>query len=201
MKSLAVLLGVGGLSWAGLWFTPDQLGDRLMAQGDYAAAAEAFRDPMRQGVAWYRAGEFGKAEQAFARLATAEAEYNRGNSLLLLGRYTAAIERYDRALDFRPAWDDARINRAIAVARRKQVEREGGELGDQEVGADEIAFDREDADRGQKTDLEGERTLSDEALQSLWLRRIQTRPADFLKARFAYQLAERGRGGSRAESP
>jgi Ca-activated chloride channel homolog len=201
MKSLAVLLGVAGLGWSGFWFTPDQQGDRLMARGDYAAAAEAFRDPMRQGVAWYRAGEFEKAQQAFARIPSAEAEYNRGNSELMLGRYAAAVASYDRALASRPEWDEARINRGIAVARAEQVERKGGEIGEQEVGADEIAFDREDSDDGQQSDLDGERALSDEALQSLWLRRVQTRPADFLKAKFSYQLAERDRGEGRAGSP
>jgi Ca-activated chloride channel family protein len=201
MKSLAVLLGVGALGWTGLWFTPDQQGERLMARGDYAAAAAAFRDPMRQGVAWYRAGDFEKAQQAFARIPSAEAEYNRGNSELLLGRYAAAIMSYDRALESRPSWDAAATNRGIAVARQKMVERKGGDTGEQEEGADEIAFDRKDSDGGQKTDLDGERTMSDEALQSLWLRRIQTRPADFLKAKFSYQLAERNRGKSREESP
>ncbi len=201
MKSLAVLLGVGSLSWAGLWFTPDQQGERLMARGDYAAAAEAFRDPMHEGVAWYRAGEFKKAEQAFARIATAEAEYNRANSLLMLGKYDAAIASYDRALQSRPSWDEAVTNRGIAAARAKRVERKGGDMGDQEVGADGIAFDREHSDSGQETELEGERAMSDEALQALWLRRVQTRPADFLKAKFAYQLAQQGSGASRTESP
>ena len=201
MKSLAILLGVGGLGWAGLWFTPDQQGERLMARGDYAAAAQTFRDPMREGVAWYRAGEFREAEQAFARVATAEARYNRANSLLMLGRYDAAIANYDRALESRPSWDEARFNRGIALARAKQVERKGDDMGEQEVGADEIAFDREDPGGGQETGLEGERGMSEEALQALWLRRVQTRPADFLEAKFSYQLAERDRGASRVGSP
>jgi Ca-activated chloride channel family protein len=31
--------------------------------------------------------------------------------------------------------------------------------------------------------------LSAQEIQALWLRRISTRPADFLKAKFAYQEA------------
>jgi Ca-activated chloride channel family protein len=31
-------------------------------------------------------------------------------------------------------------------------------------------------------------------MQSLWLRRVQTRPADFLKAKFEYQQAMKGEG-------
>jgi len=34
--------------------------------------------------------------------------------------------------------------------------------------------------------------LSDRALQAMWLRRIQTKPADFLRAKFAYQLSREG---------
>jgi hypothetical protein len=30
--------------------------------------------------------------------------------------------------------------------------------------------------------------MSDEAVRALWLKSVQTRPADFLKSRFAYQL-------------
>ena len=36
--------------------------------------------------------------------------------------------------------------------------------------------------------VEGEQTMSDMELQALWLRRVQTKPADFLRARFAFQL-------------
>ena len=36
--------------------------------------------------------------------------------------------------------------------------------------------------------------LSDDQLRALWLRRVQTKPADFLRAKFAYQLQEREGG-------
>jgi Ca-activated chloride channel homolog len=32
--------------------------------------------------------------------------------------------------------------------------------------------------------------MTDEAIRTLWLRRVQTKPADFLRARFAYQLVQ-----------
>ena len=71
MRTLAALAMIGGITWSGLWFTPDQQGQQLMRRGDYQAAAETFRDPMRQGVAWFRAGEFEASERAFARVPTA----------------------------------------------------------------------------------------------------------------------------------
>ena len=102
MKSIPLLGAIGAITWWSLWFTPDQQAQRLMNRGDFPAAAETFRDPLRQGVAWYRAGEFEKAEQAFARSGTPEAEFNRGNCLVMLGKYEAAVERYDRALELKP---------------------------------------------------------------------------------------------------
>ncbi len=189
MKLLTALLVVGAVSWWGLWFTPEQEGQRLLDRGDFQAAAETFRDPMRQGVAWFRAGEFEKAEQAFARLDTPEAEYNCGNCLIMRGKYEQAIERFDRALELRPGWVDPQDNRKIAVARAELTKRKGGDMGDQKIGADEVVFDKNKKSAGQDTESEGAQPLSDSAMQALWLRRVQTQPADFLKSKFAYQLS------------
>ena len=189
MKSFAILFVIGAINGWGLWFTPDQQAQRLMKRGDFQAAAETFRDPMRKGVAWFRAGEFEKAEQAFARLATPEAEFNRGNCLIMRGKYDEAIERLDRALELRPGWKDAQVNREIAVARAKRTEQKGGDMGDQKIGADDVVFDKKKESGGQETVTEDAQPLSDSAMQALWLRRVQTKPADFLKSKFAYQLA------------
>ena len=182
------LILLAGITWSSLWFTPDQQGQRLQHGGEFQQAAESFSDPMRQGVAWFRAGEFEMAEQAFAQVATPEAEYNRGNCLIMRGKYQQAIQRFDRALELRPAWEKARINREIAVARAKMIERTGGDIGDQKLGADDVVFDKNKNPGGQETATDGDQPLSDSAMQALWLRRVQTKPADFLKAKFAYQL-------------
>lgn len=178
----------------GLWFTPDQQGHRQFQRGDFAGAAEAFRDPLWQGTAWYRAGEFEKAAQAFARRSSAEAHYNQGNAWLMRGKYDVAITCYDRALARRSGWKEAIENRALAAARLKKIEAPGGDMGDQKLGADGIVFDKEAKNEGQDTELAGGKALSDEEMQALWLRRVQTRPADFLKAKFAYQQAMKQEG-------
>jgi len=175
---------------AGIFFSPDQLGQRLINRGDYRQAATTFRDPAWQGIAWYRAGEFEKAEMAFARTGGAAAELNRGNALVMLGKYDLAVQRYDRALELHPDWKDAQINREIAATRAERVRQQGGDMGDQKVGADEIRFDRKGENkRGQETEVSSEKVNSDAAMQAMWLRRVQTQPADFLKAKFAFQLA------------
>jgi len=195
MKALA--LSVMAITWAGLWFTPDQQGQRKFEREEFVAAAQAFRDPMWQGAAWYRAGEFGKAAQAFGRRDSAEASYNQGNAQLLLGKYDAAITSYNRALEKHPDWKEAVDNRTLAAARAKMVEQKGGDMGDQLIGADKIVFDKNAKNKGQETEVVGGKALTDQQIQALWLRRVQTRPADFLKAKFAYQQAARAELGGR----
>ena len=48
---------------------------------------------------------------------------------------------------------------------------------------------------GKTPKTEGSQPLSDSEMQALWLRRVQTKPADFLKAKFAYQLSAREQEG------
>jgi Ca-activated chloride channel homolog len=196
---LIVALG-GALSWAwsaaggafaNLWLTPEQQGEHLLAQGRYAEAAQRFRDPLWQGAALYRAGQFKEAAAAFARVASPEAVFDRGNALLMHGKYAEAIASYDKALQLRPNWPEAQANRALAEARRKQLappDDNAGGTGGQEK-ADEYVFDDRPQQSGDMKDVEvvaGE-NLSNDQVQALWLRRVQTKPADFLRAKFAYQ--------------
>jgi Ca-activated chloride channel homolog len=185
------------ITWSGLWFTPDQQGRRHFLRGEYAAAAKAFRDPMWQGAAWYRAADFEKAAQAFARRDTAEAHFNQGDAWLMRGKYATAIACYDRALERRPGWKEPIDNRALAAARLKMIEAPGGDMGDQKVGADKIVFDKKANNQGQETEVAGGKELSDQEMQALWLRRVQTRPADILRAKFAYQRAVQLQGGNK----
>lgn len=173
----------------GVWLTPDQRGHHLFESGRYTEAAQAFRDPDWAGVAWYRAGEFEKAAQSFARRDSAEAHFNQGNAWVMRGKYETAIASYDKALAVRPDWREAKDNRDLAEERAKLIKQEGGDLGDQKLGADKIVFDKKKQSGGQDTQMAGERAGDDATMQAMWLRRVNTRPADFLKAKFAYQRA------------
>ena len=62
-------------------------------------------------------------------------------------------------------------------------------MGDQKLGADEIRFDKKPDSGGQETEVREDAPASDAALQAMWLRKVQTRPAEFLRSKFAYQLA------------
>jgi Ca-activated chloride channel family protein len=90
-----------------------------------------------------------------------------------------------------PNWPEAQANRALAEARRQQLappDDDAGGTGGQEK-ADEYVFNDRPQQSGDKKDVEviaGE-NLSNDQVQALWLRRVQTKPADFLRAKFAYQ--------------
>lgn len=184
------------LEWADLWFTPDQQGQRLMAQGEYLKAADKFTTPERIGTALFLAGDFKNAATVLGRSATADAHYNRGNTHIMLGEYDAAIEAYHSALSKRPEWPEAEQNLQIAILRKQALappdDDHGGTGGMLE--ADEIVFDQ--SGRVNKSSNEqvidaGDQQLGEDEMRAMWLRKVETRPADFLAARFNYQLAVR----------
>lgn len=180
-------------TFANLWLTPDQQGRQAFVRQDYEAAAKSFHDPFRRGEALYRAGKFKEAAAQFARVDSPEAKYNRGNSLLMQGKYTDAIESYDAALKVRTDWREARANRDLAEARRKRMEppKDDSEGTGGQEKPDELVFDnRPKQSPGEhETQVVSGGDLSEDQVQALWLRRVQTKPADFLRAKFAYQLS------------
>lgn len=182
---------------AGWWLTPDQQGHRLFEQGHYLAAAEHFEDLAWRGAAYYRGGDFERAAGVFGRMRSADAAYNRGNALVLLGQYDAAVASYERALELRPDWRLAQDNRALAIARQQMLAPPASDAGGTggQLGADEIVFDDTGrvANSGAETVSEGGEPMSEDEMRAVWLRRVQNDPADFLRARFAWQLFRQNR--------
>ncbi len=175
-----------------LWLTPNQQGQRLLGQERFSEAAERFEDPARRAAAYYRGGDFESAAALYGALPGAEASFNRGNALVMLGRYEEAISSYEQALEQKPGWPEAEQNRAIAAVRLERLapaEDDAGGTGGK-LGADEIRFD--DTGRvdkaGSEVTMEAEQESSEASRRAVWLRRVQNDPGRFLEARFAYQL-------------
>lgn len=191
-----LLLCVSGpYQFPSLWFTADQQGDRLMREQKFAEAAKVYSDSMRQGVAFYQAGDFKSAASAFARNATPDAVYNQATSLVMMGKYDEAVKTFDRALALRPKWKEAEDNRAIAVVRRNRMRTTGGDETGGQMKADEIVYEKGANKSGESVQVNDGPPLSGADLQALWLRRVQTKPADFLRAKFAFQSAQQAPGG------
>lgn len=182
--------------WLDLWFTPDQQGQRLMNQGKYQQAAGKFTSPEQIGAALFLAGDFENAATVLGRSGSAEASYNRGNALVMQGQYEAAIESYQKALLKKPDWLEAKQNLDVARLRKQALAPPDDDFGGTggQLEADEIVFD--DTGRVNKSSSEqvidaSDQQMGEEAMRAMWLRKVETRPADFLAARFNYQLATR----------
>jgi len=179
--------------WRNMLLTPDQRGAWAMRHERYQEAADSFANPLWRGIALFRAGEFKDAAQVLAPVDTAEAAYDQGNALVMLGQYDNAVGRYDRALQLRPRWAEAEANRTLAKLRAERMKTTGGDTGNTDSKPDEVVFDpnKPKGNDGKDDQIAGGEPMSDEAVRALWLRGVQTKPADFLRAKFAYQLQNR----------
>lgn len=190
--------------WAGtgwdferLWVTEAQAVQTQLTSDDFEAVLNTTGDPFARGVALYRMGEFKLAASEFQRQSSPEAAFNLGNALVFQGEYEAAIDAYSRALEMRPDWEAPETNSAICEARLLAMappEDDAGGTGGM-LAADEIVFgERGKNSSGDQTEqVEGAGDqLSQEEMRALWLRKVQTRPADFLRSKFSYQLQSGG---------
>ena len=190
--SLAAVLAWGTLNDPDFWMTSGQRGDRLMAAKRYKEAAKTYENPLGIGTAQYRNGDFEAAAKTFARVPGAVGAFDQGNALLMHGKYDDAIKSYDRALGFRPRWQEAIDNKAIAQARKQRIEDAGKNREQESAGAykpDDVVVDQRGEDSKSKPQDLNSQDLSDAELRATWLRRVQTTPGDFLQAKFAYQAA------------
>ena len=180
----AVPVSAGVVDW---FLTPDQQGRWQFDHGDYRAAAERFEDPMWKGLALYRAGDYQAALGEFARLDTPDAFFLMGNCYARLRDYARAVPSYDNALKGRPAFPEATANReltAALLAKQKEDDQEAAEPAEK---ADDVQFD-EKGKRGKKGQVDA--PLPAEQTAELWMRNLQTSPADFLRAKFRIQAEE-----------
>lgn len=169
------------------WLTPDQQGRLYFERGDYARAAAHFVDPMWKGVALYRAGEFAAALDAFALVDTPESYYDQGNALARLGKYPEAVKSYEQALKGRPDWPEAKHN--LALVRKLIPPPKKEDYGEApSLPPDQIKFD----ELGKKGKL-GTVKMSARQTADMWMRNIQTSPAQLLRRKFALEDERRQR--------
>jgi Ca-activated chloride channel homolog len=188
-----VLVALAGATfatgWAGLWETPDQRGAWLLGHGQDDAASGAFLDPVWRGIALMRAKRFQEAADSFAQSDTPEAAYNRGNALVMLGQYPDAVAQYDKALAARPVWPDAIANRRLAQIRADRFANLQGEAADEAKAPTTEAYNaNRKRNSAHQSDTAPDASMSNAAVRSLWLLRVEIKPGDFLRARFGYQL-------------
>lgn len=107
--------------WDSLWHNADQQGEKMLRQGNAAAAAQTFKDPRHKAYAELEAGDYSNAAKHFSAFDDSNGNYNRGNALAHAGQLEEALKAYDAALARDPKDSDARYNRdLVARALQKQ---------------------------------------------------------------------------------
>jgi Ca-activated chloride channel family protein len=202
LVAVAILAGVGGLRASGgrlldLLLTRDQQGRWLFERARYAEAAQRFEDPYWRGAALYLDQRFEAAIAEFARLDTPQAWFARGNALAHLEQYEDAIVAYQRVLELDPDYAAAAKNIEY-LQPFLPLEFTGGRsdvLG-RDGDADDVVFDQDNPkldEEGREVEIDGEQSgMTADQLAALWLDQVETRPADFLRRKFALQLRRSG---------
>ena len=98
----------------------EQRAQRFYQQEQYEQAANLSKDPLRQGAALYRNGDYEAAADVFAQHSSPEAQYNLGNALAQQQQYDAAIAAYEKALEKRPDWSEAVENKQLVEQLKEQ---------------------------------------------------------------------------------
>jgi len=190
-------LSLRSVDWSlkALLVTPTQEYQYFFNKKEYVQAANSSVDSLHQGSALYLAGEFKEAAAVFGSSSSLESIYNRANSYIMLGNYDLAIADYENVLKKRPEWKEASDNLALARLRKEKMappEDDYGGTGGK-LGADEIVIGDKKTGSSVEDDDENQTEegspLSKNEQQALWLKKVQTKPADFLRLKFSYQLA------------
>ncbi|WP_194766284.1 VWA domain-containing protein [Tamlana sp. I1] len=74
-----------GFQFKDLWYTKAYQAQQEYDAKDYLAAAKDFKDPLRKGVAYYKAGNYTKAREYFEKDTTSNGQYNLGVTYAKLG--------------------------------------------------------------------------------------------------------------------
>ena len=158
------------------------------------------------GNALQACGELDHALRAFATAVrldpgAAHLHFNLGNALSKQEKLDEAIAAYEQALALQPDFPEAVFNLDWVTGLKEVDEKEyddaGGTGGN--LKADRTVMDEtgakaqtEISDREFKADS----GMTDEQLQSMWMQRVQTTPADFLQFKFSYQLGQQEQAAS-----
>ncbi len=102
------------VSWRDLWQNKQQQAIADYQQGDFSAAQQKFTDPLWQGNAAYRAGDYAKAasayQQALSTQPNASTWQNLGNAQAMQQQFEQALSSYQQALELEPDNENARKN-------------------------------------------------------------------------------------------
>ncbi|WP_346862480.1 VWA domain-containing protein [uncultured Draconibacterium sp.] len=92
----------GDMSWQNLWYSKDFQGQKLYNNQNYDEAGNTFETEFYKGVAYYKAGNFDAAAQAFEKDSSANSLFNLGMAYSQMGRYDEALQAIELAAEKDP---------------------------------------------------------------------------------------------------
>ena len=131
-------------------------------RGKYKDAVSQFDDKLWKASSLYKSGEYERALAAFENIPGPESLYNQGNALAKLGKLEKAIEKYERALQEAPDFEDAKTNKKIIedlLEQQAQQEKQNQQQGsDQNQNQDNQQNNGEDDQQqsGEPNNQDGE---------------------------------------------
>ncbi|MCA0930875.1 VWA domain-containing protein [Lutimonas saemankumensis] len=98
-------------TFADLWKTKDYQAQQEYDKEEFLKAAELYQDPLREGIAWYKSGDYKKAIEAFQKDTSAMGAYNLGLAYYENGDYAEAAIAFDQAVQLNPDLESAGKNK------------------------------------------------------------------------------------------
>ncbi len=175
-----------------LWMTNDQQGRYYFEEGEYEKAADKFEDNMWKGISYYKSEKYEDAISQFAMMNNSESNFYLGNSYAQIKNYELGKDSYKEAIAQKNDFHEAEYNlklieeiiRKIEEAKKKEDDERSP---DTHYTPDEIVFDK-DNDKGKEGEID-KLKIKKEKMADIWMRNIQTSPAEFLQRKF-YQQTE-----------
>jgi Ca-activated chloride channel family protein len=189
LMSLSFVSSAYAWSWQDLWLTRNQQAYRLMQKNQFTKAQKTFADSAWQATAAFRAKDYTRASETYAKLKTADGYYNQGNALAQLGQYEAALKAYDQSLALRPKDQDTRDNRAIVESLLKKEEKPQDQKPQDQKPQDQKPQDQKPKDqkpKDQKPQDQPQKTKSQREQQAneQLLKMIPDDPGGLLRQKF-----------------
>lgn len=110
-------------SFNDLWYTQEYQAQQEFDQGNYYEAARGFSDPMRTGVAYFKAGDFISALNAFEQDTTGTSLYNLGLTYAKLGMLEKAEDVFNAILQQDPSNKNATANLNHIMAAKAEIDK------------------------------------------------------------------------------
>ncbi|OBP14586.1 colicin transporter [Rheinheimera sp. SA_1] len=135
--------------WQDLFKSRQQQAQQAYQQQDYQKAIEKFEQPLWQGNAAYRAGDYAGAEQLYRQDPTANGLYNLGNSLIQQQKYQEALDAYKQAASKQSDLSGLQQNTELAeklLKQQQEQEKQQGQDDQQQDGDQQQQSDQQSKD-------------------------------------------------------